>query len=100
MLLEFALLRPFEFALEPVFEHWVAVSAVAVDIPEARKIVITINEMTFKLSSLLWFYVTRVITTIVIFVYVELDELKKLFISLTNQSKFSIFQLMSVIDAY
>ena len=75
MLVDFALLRPFEFELAPVFVHCVLALALVVVKPEVRKIVMIMNEKTFKISSLLRLYGTRVISSRVISVHIKLDKL-------------------------
>ena len=52
MLVEFALLRPFDVGLVPVFEHWVAALALTVVKPDARKTLMISIEKGLKLLSL------------------------------------------------
>ena len=75
LLVDFVLLKPFDFALTPVFVHCAAALAVTVVKPEARKTVMTMHERALKLFSFHWLYVTRVISTIVISGYVKLNKL-------------------------
>ncbi len=52
MLVEFALLRPFDVSVVPVFEHWVAALALTVVRLDARKTLMISIEKGLKLLSL------------------------------------------------
>jgi hypothetical protein len=75
LLVEFALLRPFDVGLVPVFEHWGAALALTVVKPDARKTLMISIEKGLKSLSSRWHYVTGAMSTQVIVRFTNFDKL-------------------------